>query len=89
MLDKQLQKNRILVPFSNEGAIIPKSLFNDYGRVLLPEKWTRNDWRALSKNEKIFLYRCIADFGFWFRWVFLPHKAAMEEGMTEEELNTI
>lgn len=89
MLDKQLQKNRILVPFRNEGAVIPKSLFNDYGRVLLPEKWTRDDWRALDKDNKLFLYRSVADFGFWFRWVFLPHKASMEEGMTEEELDTI
>lgn len=87
MLPKQVQKNRILVPLKDEGAVIPKALFRLYGHVLLPEKWTKAAWKSLSREEKVYLYRCVADFHFWFRWVFLPHKAEMELGMSEEELD--
>jgi len=77
---------RLLIPTEDDTAVIKDDWLAAYGRVLLPAKWDYALWHGLSKQQKRYLYACMADLSFFFRRIILPFEAWREEAMTEEDL---
>ncbi len=80
---------RYLVPDDEDRGVIPPDLLDRFGSVLLPACWSPAEWHNLQKHDKVFVYRAVADFPYWFWYIYFPFKSKMEMGYNEEQIREL